>query len=145
MDVAAALLCDSATVREGLLNVLGAGVTRLWRPELPAPLAVTLAVIAEMAEEDLPVPHEVEVTISNTGGLIGQAMGGFQAGAPAANVEAGERFLVPIALDLRNAGTNAYGRHEMRVSIDAGAAERTLLFWVLHPDELRLPAIHLPG
>ena len=38
MQVVTALLCDYASVREGLLNILGGGVNRLWRAELPAPL-----------------------------------------------------------------------------------------------------------
>lgn len=38
-----ALLCDAATVREGLLNVLGGGVTTTTFDRYPAPLPVTLA------------------------------------------------------------------------------------------------------
>jgi len=82
MDVATALLCDAATVREGLLHVLGGGITRLWRPALPAELATKLAVLVDLAPEDLETPHELEVLILCGELEIGRVMAGFQAHRP---------------------------------------------------------------
>lgn len=42
-----AILCDAATVREGLLHLLGGGVSALGRPSFPAPLLVDLALVLE--------------------------------------------------------------------------------------------------
>ena len=45
MRIDTALLCDAATERDGLLNVLGGGITVATRPEFPAPLGMTLALV----------------------------------------------------------------------------------------------------
>lgn len=41
-----AVLCDRATVRDGLLHILGAGVTIVYRDKVPAPLDVDVADLA---------------------------------------------------------------------------------------------------
>lgn len=134
-----ALLCDAATVREGLLHLLGAPITRMWRQTLPAPLNIALGVILCLTPEELPVPHEVSVEGTNDLGPFVQSMGAIQAGAPAVNVEPGERLMVPFAQSLHLVGTAAYGRHSIRISVDNGTAERQVEFWVLHPEEQQLP------
>ena len=139
MEVVAALLCDAANVREGLLNVISAGVTRLWRPTVPAPLGVTLALVMELDVDEIRLPHEVQVTITNDFGPVASITGAFQAGTPLANPEPGELFLAPFPADLRMVLTAHHGRHQIDVSIDVDAAERRLSFWVLHPEEMSLP------
>ena len=64
MDIHTALLADSATVREGLLHLLGAPITRIYPPALPASLNTTLVLIFDLAPQDLGVPHEIEVNIT---------------------------------------------------------------------------------
>ena len=96
MEIAAALLCDAATVREGLLHVLGGAITRVWSPGLPAPLGVALAAVIELAQEETAVPHELQVEVFDPDGtLIGMVMGGFQT-APNERLEPGEHVLVPV-------------------------------------------------
>ncbi len=43
--VGAALLCDAATIREGVLNILGGGISLIGFPGFPAPIASTLAIL----------------------------------------------------------------------------------------------------
>lgn len=43
--IGAAFLCDAASIRDGLLFVLGGGITLIVRPSYPAPLDSTLAVV----------------------------------------------------------------------------------------------------
>ena len=63
--VTALLLADRATVREGLLHVLGAGITRIVRDPLPARLDVALAVMFRADDEaDLVASHKLEVSIA---------------------------------------------------------------------------------
>jgi hypothetical protein len=61
------VLCDAATVREGLLNVLAAGITSLSRPEFPGPMSVSVAMIftldGETAEN---IEYPISVVIENT-------------------------------------------------------------------------------
>lgn len=52
IQLAAALLCDSANVRENLLNVLSGGITVLGRPSFPAPIGVDLALSFYVYSED---------------------------------------------------------------------------------------------
>jgi hypothetical protein len=139
VEIASALLCDAATVREGLLHVLGGAITRLWRPELPAPFGVVLAVVIEATQDELENPHEVHVLIDNVDGRIGEGMGGFQVPRPD-RLEPGEHVLLPSVLDLRLAMTASYGKHTLHISVDS-EDERDLHFWVLHPDELAIPPL----
>jgi hypothetical protein len=66
-------------------------------------------------------------------------MGAIQAGPAAANLEPGEMMLLPTAIALHGVGTDQFGRHVLNVSIDNGAAEREVVFWVLHLQERGLP------
>ncbi len=140
MNFAVALLCDAATVREGLLHLLGGAVTRIWRTGLPATLNVDLALVIALEEGQLDIPHQVELTIANADGIIGQAMGAFQAPRPP-KLELDETLLVPSVLSLRHVSTNAYGRHTIDVSLDGGAVETEVAFWVLDQAEMNLPPL----
>jgi hypothetical protein len=141
MEIHAVLLCDSATVREGLLHVLGGGITRVWRPALPAPLGVALATLVAMQPEEMGQLHEIHVAVSSPARRIVEGMGALQAALPP-NIEPGESVVVPFVLPLHNAGTAEYGRHVVELSIDDGVASSQLTFWVLHPDEMALPNPH---
>jgi hypothetical protein len=51
MEVRAeSLLCDAATVREGLLHVLGGGINKLTRPAFPARMSLDLALLLTFDE-----------------------------------------------------------------------------------------------
>lgn len=140
MPVTAALLCDAATVREGLLHVLGAGITRLWRAELPAPMNVALALMIELEHETVTLPHEVHVRIHDPQGtVIGEAMGGFQIG-DRGRLEAGENQLVPQVIPLHGVGVGQFGSHRIDISVDSEPGT-PLRFWVLHPEEQLIPPI----
>jgi hypothetical protein len=61
-----ATFCDRATVREGLLHVLGAGVTRVTvRP--PSALPIDLALIVSAQAEDVG-KHELSIVFSRDAG-----------------------------------------------------------------------------
>jgi len=63
----AVLFADAASVREGLLNVLGAGITRLVRDPLPGRLDAVLAVMLQPDDPgDLQAAHNLEVVITET-------------------------------------------------------------------------------
>lgn len=139
MEIVSGLLCDAASVREGLLHVLGAGITRLWRPVTPAPLNVTLATVARMDEGDLDRPHEINFDIRATDGLVAHGVGALQTARPN-RLEEGERVIVPFVNDLRNASTPFMGRHTISLSAD-GVFAFEIEFWVLHPEERILPPL----
>lgn len=138
--VATALLCDYASVRENLLNVVGGGITRVWRTEFPAPLNLSLALVLELHEMELDRPHEIDIQIMGEDGQsIAQVKGGFQSAKPP-GMEVTETLLVPIALDLRSAGVPALGAYTLSLAID-GSFATDLRFWVRQPPEApELPA-----
>jgi hypothetical protein len=128
VKVGTALLCDFATVRDNLLYVVGGGVTRLWRDEYPAPMGVSLALVFEVHQMEVAHPHEIDVrVVGEDGAEIARVQGGFQTDLPP-EVHVGEELLVPVALDLRNAGLPARGAYSIEISVDA-THQRTLQFW----------------
>jgi hypothetical protein len=71
MKIDTALLCDAATERDGLLNVLGGGITVATRPEFPAPLAMTLALRILVHPTEVNSEHKIEMLLQDAdGGLV---------------------------------------------------------------------------
>lgn len=127
MQVTAAFLCDAASVREGLLHVLGGGITRLWRQEFPGPLGVSVALLLELHRQELDRPHELNIIVMGEDGQqVAEVKGGFQAPA-SPNLEVHERQLIPMTLDLRAAEVPAAGAYTVDISID-GEHRRSLRF-----------------
>lgn len=140
MRVTVAMLCDAATVREGLLHVLGGGVTRIWRGEIPAPLGVDLAVVVNMSQDEHDVPHAVRAVVFGRDGEPLIEVGGEVSYSGGGRLEEGEEHSIPIVFPLRELGVPTYGRHVIDLSVD-GESHRRLDVWVLHPDELQLPVL----
>jgi hypothetical protein len=142
VEIVAALICDAATVREGLLNVLGAGITRLWRPQLPAPLSIDFATLISCPQEQIGRLHEVEVRITGpSGNAVAVAMGAFKM-ERAQRLEDGEAQLLPLVLSFQTVATKEFGRHCLAATIDHdGATTKELDFWVLHRDERKIPPL----
>lgn len=120
------MLCDSANVREGLLNVLSAGITRVFVEQFPGPLGVTLAMICEVPDGE-PAVHSIVVTIKTAEGeLVGRAEGGLT--VDRGTLLAGESVIVPVVLPIANVGVSKPGRLDISISPD-GAAGPTLEVW----------------
>jgi hypothetical protein len=123
MKATAVILADHATVREGLLHVLGGGITRVIRDPLPAPLGVMLALMLQPdSHEDLQKPHDVEVTIRNEGTQVGtpvaKAVMTLRIGAPGP----GPLPPVVLAVPLQSVPITATGVHRITVSLDGEQA-----------------------
>ena len=141
MEIVSALLCDFVTVHEGLVHVLGGGVTRIWRTTVPATLGVSLALTLEVPSEEMFLPHEVHVLVKDPEqNRLAEVTGGTQAPELPIRLEPGEAVLVSLALPLQSINVLRYGRHDLDISVDKVPA-RTLHAWVLHPDERSLPPL----
>jgi hypothetical protein len=68
MRLDTALLCDAATVREGLLNILGGGITQVIQPEYPAELSVTLALRIMLHPTEMEHPHQLQIIVQGEDG-----------------------------------------------------------------------------
>jgi hypothetical protein len=117
--VASALLCDAATVREGLLHILGGGITRLHRAEFPAPLQVALVVQVVLTPTEIQLPHDVVARIqTEDGDVVVQANGHLDAGEPNPLLEPGESVLLPFVINLDNVVVPAAGGYSIEVAVD---------------------------
>lgn len=118
MQIGAAILCDYATIREGLLHVLGGGVTRIWSDQFPAPLAGTVALLLELRRQELDRPHEFDMVVMGAdGGRLAEINGAFQVPTNP-DLDIHDPQLVPLALDLRRASLPAAGAYTIDISID---------------------------
>lgn len=138
-EVAAAFLCDYASVREGLLHILGGGITRVWRDEFPAPLGVGLAVVFELHRMELGRPHEVQIEIRDAdGGSLAEIRGGFGADATPA-MQPHEKALVPFTIGLHGLAVQKHGDYEATIAVD-GQFKRAIQFSVRPVGEKGGPA-----
>jgi hypothetical protein len=127
MNITTGLLCDFASVREGLLFVVGGGVTRIRRPQYPASLGCSVALLVELHQMELSRPHELEMRVVGPDGEdVANIKAGFQTTGPA-DLDVGENMLIPVVADLRNAVLPKPGRYNVEASID-GSHQRTLSF-----------------
>jgi hypothetical protein len=132
--LSAGVLCDFAQVRAGLLFVMSGGVTRAFRPEIPAELGVMVGLLVEIPADEQGRVHEVEVVVkqNDTATDIVRAVSGVQASA---KTHPGESLMVPAVADLRNVTVSAYGGYDVRVHVD-GQPGIFLTLYVVGPDEL---------
>ena len=119
MRIAAAVLCDFATVREGLLTVVSGGITRLHRERLPAPLGVAVALLVEVSPAERPFPHQLTIVVTSPSGRqIAKADGAFQVGDQSV-FDPDEIALVPFTVGApRTARVEEWGWITFSISID---------------------------
>jgi hypothetical protein len=120
MKVDCALLCDAVTVREGLLHILGGGVTRVARPSFPAPLGVELALRLTIHPTETNALHTGEVRLqSQDGGEIAKVEFGFNVDPVSAQVLVpGELLSLPLALPMQNVAVPSAGGYSFEILID---------------------------
>lgn len=68
MKIDTCLLCDAATVREGLLHILGGGITEVTRPSYPASLSMSMAFRIFVHPTELGAPHRIDVLLNDEDG-----------------------------------------------------------------------------
>ena len=118
-SIVSALLCDAATVREGLLHILGGGITRLHRGEFPAPMQVTLVAQVVLTPAEIIFPHDVTALIqTEDGDLVVQATGHLESGEPNPLLEPGESVILPFVINLTNVVVPAAGGYSIEISVD---------------------------
>lgn len=120
MRVDCALLCDAATVREGLLHILGGGVTRLSRPSMPGPLSVQLALRIVVHPTEAALNHEGQVFIQTDDGArvaeIGFGFGSIE--DPENKMLPGEEFALPLVVPTAGIVLPKLGAYAIEVLID---------------------------
>jgi hypothetical protein len=124
--VTALLLADHASIREGLLHVLGAGITRIARDPLPARLDVALALMLQAADEaDFMASHALEVTISESspasaGGQVAKVIA--ELGPPPGAAYQGPNLQIPIVVPIQPVPVPRTGSYVIAISLDGEPA-----------------------
>lgn len=133
MEVGNILLADAANVREGLLNVISAGVSRLWRPAFPAGMGVSLVVLLTLDEHDFDLTHPIEVSVAGRdGSAVLTTTGEVRYGRPDPLPPSELRTLVPLVFRLPD-GPVLPAEGLYRVTVRVGDQERSLTFWAGPP------------
>jgi hypothetical protein len=68
MRVNCALLCDAVTIREGLLHILGGGVTSVSQPEYPSGLQIMVALRISLSPDEVVKPHSFTLSLKDKTG-----------------------------------------------------------------------------
>jgi hypothetical protein len=128
-----ALLCDAATVREGLLHILGGGVTRVNRPGYPAriaPLTLALRILVHPTETDR--GHRLDVRLQDADGKeLAKFDVQFGVSDPG-NIEPGEEVSLPLPLIMpAEIVLPQAGRYGFELLID-GSHQQTVPFIATH-------------
>lgn len=111
------MLCDAATVREGLLHILGGGIMRLNRSSFPAHLAAALALQISLHPTEAGVAHRAEAIIQGEdGSQIAKATAQFQVGG--GDLAPGEEYTAPIVIPMMLVEIPAVGGYSMEILID---------------------------
>lgn len=126
-----ALLCDAATIRDGLLHILGGGVTNLVRPEpYPTALQAALALRISVDRNELNDQHSCQVLVqSGAGELVAKVQLEFALSDEPTSARPGEELYLPIAIPLQGVGVPSPGDYRIDILLD-GEQTRSLLFTV---------------
>jgi hypothetical protein len=128
VELTTALLCDHASVREGLLFVAGGGITRIRRTSYPSHLGIGLATVLELDPFEAHLDHHFQlVIVGEDGEEVGRIEADIRVGTTDA-VKPGENVQVPLAVDLYETRLPSAGAFELRLYVD-GEHRRTLQFW----------------
>jgi phosphatidate phosphatase APP1 len=100
------------------LHILGAGINRLGRPALPAPMDVDLALaLAPDSAAELPGEHVVEIVVkSDSGDEVAQARLQFR--LDQIDLDLDPLPVLPVPVSLRNVAIATYGYYVIDVSCD---------------------------
>lgn len=126
MEIRVATICDFAQVREGLLSVLSAGITRVWQNQYPAPLGIMLALIFELNPSE-PLTNEVRFRIEDEDGTrLAEASGIVQVDL-SPDHDKGEMLTVPLAVDFRSVLLPVAGRYQIVIQPMTEETDPTML------------------
>lgn len=125
----ALLLADHANVREGLLSVLSAGITRVGLGTYPGHLPAYLVMVIYLPPDQVPLAHEGEVKLKypETATEIATVKMGFQA---TAETYPGEGLYLPLVMPIHNIPFEKTGQVDLQVSLNNQHAGE-LSFWLL--------------
>jgi len=134
-----AMLCDAATVREGLLNVLGGGITQLWREQFPAPLGVQLAMLLHCPAAEAAQNRKMTISLRHESSQKAAELAvDFQMASAAPSVRPETIVTVPLVANFQAQMVPLEGNYVIDLAVD-GQVLKTIDFMVAKPPQ-RVPA-----
>lgn len=122
-------LCDYANVREGLLNVVSGGITRIMvHNGFPATVDAHLAMSVYVQPHVVGVQHEGRIILRYPDTATEIARIDFEFNADAER-NPGEGLILPFAIPLRGVAFPSAGQVDVSVSLD-GSPAGLLSFWL---------------
>jgi len=133
MRISSMVICDFAQVREGLLTVCSAGITRIFAPVLPTALGVMVASLLELGPDDVGPIHELTWGLSRVDGAetVHSGTGAIQV-TEAPSLEPGELIQMPVVIDLRLIVVLALGQYDFKMRLDGAEDLEIRSLWVTH-------------
>lgn len=116
----AAMLCDFAQVRENLLFVSSAGISRLYHPSAPVRPNLFVAGIVEVGPAEFDQTHELRVRVRSPelANEVGEAVIAMQPTEVSPGMKPGEAATLPFALPLAALELPSFGPYDISVSVD---------------------------
>jgi hypothetical protein len=134
MKVDTALLCDAVSIREGLLHILGGGITRIWAEQFPTAINATLALRVLIQAGEASGPQAINLLVQ---GPDGEELGSFNldfgVSAPE-GATAGTEVPVPLSIPMHQVQLPAPGQYSIEVKVGDTIAR-----------SVRLEAAHRPA
>jgi hypothetical protein len=120
VEITIAVLCEAATVRDGVLQILGAGLNRIPMPTYPAPLPTTLALRFELDLDEGATQHSllVQIVSASDDAVIGSVAGTIGPIAQEAVTEPELPVQAVTAVQLSKIEIQAEGRYDTVISVD---------------------------
>ncbi|MDA8267940.1 MAG: hypothetical protein M0013_06145 [Actinomycetota bacterium] len=119
MEITAAILCDFAEIREGLLFVMAGGVMRVVRPNLPGPLGLMVAGTAEIRPDQFDQIHSVTVIMKDPDAAtdLARVTTALQPHRPP-GLKEGEPLVVPFVVRIGAVMLHHHGAYDVHVGSD---------------------------
>ena len=128
MRVQLVALCDYACIREGMLTIVSAGVTRLSPPVYPCPLSLSLAIMLEAPPGEAIVPHEIEIRVADAdGNELARIDGAIQLNQVPPDMDPGELVQIPVVIGLNPIGLDKPGRYQIVVDLRLDGRDEIVL------------------
>ena len=116
------MLCEAATVRDGLLYVLGGGIACYTAPQYPIRLQVSLAVLIELNYLDQSESHKFAITLLDHQACeLDRAEGEF---ATVQELDLDSVAILPAAISLAGFSLPEAANYEIRLEIDGDTRAR---------------------
>lgn len=113
-----AIFCDCATVREGLIHILGGGITRIYRDQYPALMGLHLGMTIHCPAELAGKTQELALILNDSEGqTLSRANLTLTVNAQGP-VDAQEEILVPLAAGFQNQVLPKAGSYDLELNLN---------------------------